>query len=335
MRIALAAVAAASILAALLSAAPAGAATYPSGFEERTIVGGLDEPVSMAWAPDGRLFIIEKPGRLKVAGPGASQATTILDITDDVNNFNDRGLLGLALDTKFASNGYLYLSYTYELRPMVRDSQAPMVSRVVRYTVGANNAVSSPQVVLGSYVSGPCPAASNTVDCLPADGLSHSIGTVISAPDGTLWIGNGDAADYNVVDPLAFRTYDERSMAGKIFHVDRDGHGLPGHPFCPGDNDLTHVCTKVHSKGFRNPFRFKLRPNGPLAVGDVGWSTREEVDLISTGGKSYGWPCYEGTIHTPGYRDRSECVPEYAKEPTPDARVGPQYDYPHGAAATL
>lgn len=170
----------------------------------------------------------------------------------------------------------------------------------MRYTVGANNAVSSPQVVLGSYASGSCPAASNTVDCLPADGLSHSIGTVISAPDGTLWIGNGDAADYNVVDPLAFRTYDERSMAGKIFHVDRDGHGLPGHPFCPGDNDLTHVCTKVHSKGFRNPFRFKLRPNGSLAVGDVGWSTREEVDLISTGGKSYGWPCYEGTIHTPG-----------------------------------
>jgi glucose/arabinose dehydrogenase len=325
------AVAAAAMIAALLCVSPAGAATYPSDFEERPIVGGLNQPVGMAWAPDGRLFIIEKPGRLKVLTPGATQATTILDISSRVNDHHDRGLLGLALDSDFASNGFLYLAYTYDVQPLVGDSDAPMVSRVGRYRIGADNSVSGEQVVLGSYVSGPCPAASNTLDCLPADGDSHSIGTVISAPDGTLWIGNGDAADYNVVDPLAFRAYDEQSMAGKIFHVDRDGRGLPGHPFCPADNDLTHVCTKVHSKGFRNPFRFKLRPGGSLAVGDVGWGTREEVDLIAAGGKSYGWPCYEGTVRTPGYKDRSECGPEYAKEGTPDAHVPPQYDYPHAA----
>jgi glucose/arabinose dehydrogenase len=326
------AVAAASMIAALLCAPPSGAATYPSGFEERTIVGGLQEPVGMAWAPDGRLFIIEKPGRLKVLAPGATRATTILDISSRVNNYHDRGLLGLALDSDFAGNGFLYLSYTYDVQPLMRDSDAPMVARVSRFRIGADNSVSAEQVVLGSYVSGPCPAASNTLDCLPADGLSHSIGTVISAPDGTLWIGNGDAADYSVVDPLAFRAYDEQSMAGKIFHVDRDGRGLPGHPFCPGDADLTHVCAKVHSKGFRNPFRFKLRPGGTLAVGDVGWGTREEVNLIAAGGRSYGWPCYEGTIRTPGYKDRSECAPEYAKEGTPDAHVPPQYDYPHTPA---
>ena len=332
MRLGLLALVAGSMLAALVCAAPAGAGGYTSGFEERTIVGGLDEPVSMSWAPDGRLFIIEKPGRLKVAAPGATQATTILDISDEVNNYNDRGLLGLAVDSNFASNGYLYLSYTYELQPLIRDSDAPMVSRVVRYTIGANNLVSARQVVLGSYGSGPCPAASNALDCMPSDGLSHSIGTVLSAPDGTLWIGSGDAADYNVVDPLAFRTYDERSMAGKIFHVDRDGRGLSGHPLCPGDGDLTHVCTKVHSMGFRNPFRFKLRPNGSLAVGDVGWSTREEVDLIAAAGKSYGWPCYEGNTRTPGYKDRSQCMSEYAKEGTAAAHVGPQHDYPHGGS---
>jgi glucose/arabinose dehydrogenase/PKD repeat protein len=320
------------LLVSLLCATHASAATYPSGFEERTILGGLEQPVSMVWAPDGRLFIIEKPGRLKVARPGAAQATTILDISDRVNDYHDRGLLGLALDSDFASNGYLYLSYTYEVQPLIPDSDAPMVSRVGRYTIGAGNSVSAEQVVLGSHVSSPCPAASNTLDCLPADGLSHSIGTVTSAPDGTLWVGNGDAADYNVVDPLAFRAYDEQSMAGKIFHVDRDGRGLPGHPFCPSDTDLSHACTKVHSKGFRNPFRFKLRPNGSLTVGDVGWGTREEVDLIAAGGRSYGWPCYEGTIRTPGYRDLSECEREYAKEGTADAHVGPDHDYQHGSA---
>ena len=323
---------AAACAATVLAASPSHAASYPSGFEERTLVAGLSDPMSMAWAPDGRMFIIEKPGRLKMVPPGGSTATTILDISARVNHANDRGLLGLALDSNFASNGFLYLSYTYDVTPLTADSNGAMVSRVGRFTIGANNSVSAETTVLGSYTSGPCPPASNIVDCIPSDSLSHSIGTVISAPDGTLWIGNGDAADYNRVDPLAFRTYDERSMAGKIFHVDRDGRGLPGHPFCPANNNLTDVCTKVHSKGFRNPFRFKLRPNGQLALGDVGWNTREEVDLIATAGKSYGWPCYEGTIRTPGYRDRAECPPEYAKEGGPEAHLGPQHDYQHGGS---
>ena len=104
----------------------------------------------------------------------------------------------------------------------------------------------------------------------------------------------------------------------------------PGHSFCPGDADLTHACTKVHSKGFRNPFRFKLRPNGSLVVADVGWGTREEVNLIQAGGKSYGWPCYEGKIHTSGYDNEPGCPPEYAKEGGPNAHVAPQHDYQHG-----
>ena len=325
--------AALSILAVLLAAAPAGAADYPAGFDEQTIVNGLNEPMSMAWAPDGRLFIIEKPGRVKVAAAGATQAELMLDISGQVNQFNDRGLLGLALDSDFASNGYLYLAYTHELQPLTPDSSGPMVSKVVRYTV-QGNALVAPQVVLGSYDAGPCPTASNTLDCLPSDGLSHSIGTVISAPDGTLWIGNGDAADYNTTDPLAFRAYDETSMAGKIFHVDRNGNGLPGHSFCPGDADLTHACTKVHSKGFRNPFRFKLRPNGSLVVADVGWGTREEVNLIQAGGKSYGWPCYEGKIHTSGYDNEPGVPPEYAKEGRPTRTSRRSTTTSTGTAAT-
>ena len=87
-------------------------------------------------------------------------------------------------------------------------------------------------------------------DCIPSEGPSHSIGTVRSAPDGTLWVGSGDASDFGTVDPTALRTYDEQSMSGKPLHVDRDGRGLPGHPFCPSDTDLDHVCTKLHSKGF-------------------------------------------------------------------------------------
>jgi glucose/arabinose dehydrogenase/PKD repeat protein len=324
-----------------LTAPVAQAASYPTGFEERTVVGGLTEPTAMAWAPDGRLFVIEKPGRLKVVAPGGTTATTILDISNRVNDFHDRGLLGLAVDSNFAANRYLYLLHTYDVRPMTADSGEPMVSRLVRYTVSPTNTVAAETVLLGSHTSGACPAPSNAVDCIPSDHHSHSIGTVRSAPDGTLWVGSGDGASFNIVDPVAFRTYNQQSMAGKIMHVDREGRGLPGHPFCPSNADLSQVCTKIWAGGFRNPFRFKLRPGGGLTVGDVGWSEREELDLVPTGpgagGRYYGWPCYEGSVRTGGYRDRVECPAEYAKEGTASAHVVPDHDYPRegGSAAVL
>ena len=99
-----------------LTAPAAYAAGYQPGFEERTVVGGLTEPTAMAWAPDGRLFVAEKPGRLKVVAPGGTSATPILDISSSVNDFHDRGLLGLAIDSAFATNGYIYLLYTYDVK---------------------------------------------------------------------------------------------------------------------------------------------------------------------------------------------------------------------------
>ncbi len=190
-------------------------------------------------------------------------------------------------------------------------------------------------MLLGSYTLGPCPAASNTVDCIPSDGASHSIGTVRSAPDGTLYVGSGDASDFNIADPLAFRTYDEQSMAGKIVHVDRNGNGLPGHSFCPADANLSHVCTKLYAKGFRNPFRFSINPAGGLIVGDVGWNTWEEVNLVREGGHDHGWPCYEASTRTPNYREMDACDPEYAKEGTPAAAVTPDHAYDHTEGSAI
>jgi glucose/arabinose dehydrogenase len=316
-------------------AGPAAAqAVYPTSFEERNVITGLWMPVAAEWTPDGRTLIAEKPGRVKIAAPGASTATTILDIGNRVNNHSDRGLLDIAVDSSFASNHFIYVLYTYDVNQLTPDSQAPMVSRLERYVLNDDNTLSGPTVLLGSYVSGPCPAASNTLDCIPSDGLSHSIGTVASAPDGTLWVGSGDAASWSIVDPLAFRTYDEQSMVGKIMRIDRNGNGVAGHPFCSSNANLTHVCTKVWAKGFRNPYRFKLRAGGGLTVGDVGWNDREELELIDPNemGRSWGWPCYEGTFRTPGYRDRAECPAEYAKEGTANAHAGPDYDYQHSSS---
>jgi hypothetical protein len=172
----------------------------------------------------------------------------------------------------------------------------------------------------------PCKRVSNTRDCIPADAETHTIGTVRAEPDGTLWLGTGESTAYEVAYQRAFDAYSTRSFAGKVIHVDKRGRGLPGHPYCPRDSDLTHTCTKLHAIGFRNPFRFTIHDGVPI-VGDVGLQTREEID-IARPGHNYGWPCYEGFVRTPAFRTSSLCRPRYAREGTRRALTKPLYDYP-------
>jgi PKD repeat protein len=325
---------------ALCIAAPAAATTLPSGFGEVDMTtGALGSVTAVAFAPDGRRFLAEKGGRVRVAtASGAVLSTPLLDLRAKVNSFSDRGLLGIAADKDFATNGYLYLLYVYELNPMVQDTDAPMVSRLTRVTVNPDNTVENPTnpetVILGKDVSGPCPQPDNLRDCIPADYKWHVIGTVRSDPvDGTLWVGNGDTHPH-AVDASSYRPYDENTLAGKIIHIDRQGRGLAGHPFCPQDANLDHVCTKIHAKGFRNPFRFALRPGKGPVVGDVGASAREEIDLIQPG-RNYGWPCYEGDVRTPLYDEEPRCLEEYAKEGTAAAATPPSWSYPHGTGASV
>jgi glucose/arabinose dehydrogenase len=320
----------AAVAAAIACPAAADAATYPAGFEEQTIVSGLTRPTTVAWAPDGRMFVAEKDGVLKVVAPGGSTATVVADYSAQVNSFIDRGLLGLAVDSQFAENPFVYLLYTYDVYPLRPDSDAPMVSQLMRLRINSANQVTEQAVILGTNTSEICPAPANDVDCIPSEASSHSIGTVRSAPDGTLWLGSGDATDSGNVNTRALRTYDETSISGKLMHIDRNGMGLPSHPFCPGDSNLSHVCTKVHSSGFRNPFRFALRPGDGITVGDVGSSSREEIDLVGEGGHSYGWPCYEGSIRTPGYQDLPQCQAQYA-----NSHVLPIHEYPHGGSLSV
>jgi glucose/arabinose dehydrogenase len=312
---------------------PATAATLPSNFQETTVASGLTAPTDVAWAPDGRMFIAEKAGKVRVVtAAGSLLSTPLLNISDHVHQSGDRGLLGIAVDSDFANNRYLYLLYTYDTSST--HAVGPKTNRLTRVTVNTNNTASSEAVLLGSYPSQPCPEPSNTLDCMPSDGESHSIGTVRSASDGTLWLGSGDASNFGGVDENSLRALDERTFPGKIIHVDRNGRGLPGHPFCPANSDLTQVCTKVWAMGFRNPFRFTLRPNGLPAVGDVGWGAFEEVDLAQVG-RNYGWPCYEGPNRNGGFSNFQVCKDFYAKQGTPSGVVFPDYYYAHGSGAAV
>src|ERR671914_586277 len=125
---------------------------------------------AVAWAPDGRMFTADKSGRVRVVNPGQTTATVIYDLTSKVNARSDRGLLGIATDRDFATNGWLYLLYVKELNPTLPDTEAPMVSVLTRVTVNANNTLQNPSspetTILGTQNTAPCPTPNNTVDCI-------------------------------------------------------------------------------------------------------------------------------------------------------------------------
>ena len=322
----------------LLPVQPASAATVlPDGFTKVDLAtGGFQTPTSSTRTPDGRLLVAEKAGRVRLvpAGATAPLSTPLLDITAKVNSPVDRGLLGITVDTDFASNRWVYLLYSAELYPATPDTQQPVVSRLVRYVLGDDNTFVEDKVILGTEDNNqPCPLPADTQDCIPADYRWHVIGTVISdRSDGTLWVGSGDTHALTTPDDTTFRPYMETNAAGKILHVDRDGNGLPGHPFCPGELNLTLTCTKIYAKGFRNPFRFTLRPDGKgLVVGDVGAQAWEEINLVTPGG-NYGWPCYEGPAKNPVYSSDATCTALYAQGDAAVRRAA--YEYPHGDGAS-
>ncbi|HYH58507.1 MAG TPA: PQQ-dependent sugar dehydrogenase [Thermoleophilaceae bacterium] len=306
------------------AAAPA-APTLPSGFEQLVLASGIGVPTAIDWAPDGRMFVAEKPGLVRVVNPGTAPETSlVLDLSRRVNGYGDRGLLGLAVANDFARTGHVYLLYTLEINRRRQDG--PKTARLTRITIGPDNHVRGRErVILGRDGSKPCRRLSNARDCIPANAAQHTIGTVRAAGDGTLWVGSGDAFGQNSRFDDVFHTSRAKSLAGKIIHIDRRGRGLPGHPFCRRDDDLTHTCTKVYAEGFRNPFRFTLDGKTPI-VGDVGLEAREEIDVVLPG-RDYGWPCYEGTIHTPVFALQPRCIRQYRAPERRSGPITPLFDY--------
>jgi glucose/arabinose dehydrogenase len=314
----------AGLLLALGAATPAQAITVPPGFQAVTLASNLSGASSVAWTPDGRMLVSSATGggAIFIFNPGAKTPSAIRNVTNNV--------YAIATDANFSQNGFVYI---------VRTHGSNTTLRLTRVTLKPDNTFVNPTnpetVLLGRVAQNPCPPPSNTIDCMSAAG-AHDLNEVISDPrDGTLWVANGD--NLGVGSRQSVVVYNPESLAGKILHIDRDGRGLPGHPFCPTDNDLTHVCTKVHALGARNPFRLTLTPSGNLYAGDVGWLAFEEINRIVRGG-NYGWPCYEGTPRTPAFRDDPNCAPQYAKEGTANADIGPVFSYPNtspGAAIVL
>ena len=264
-------------------------------------------PVGLAFAPDGRLFSWQKRGVVNVIKNGSVLSPPFLDISAKVNTVGDRGLLGFAFDPDFASNGHVYLSYVYENTANTSDG-GPKTSRVVRYTADPASPdlalPGSEVVIMGTVGTPPCSAHAAGADCMPVDGISHTIGTLAFGLDGTLYVGNGDGADF-VVDPRVMRTQSLDSYSGKILRIHPDGTAVAGNPYYDGTNSIR---SKVFLYGLRNPYRFTVHPiSGELWVGDVGWNNFEELNR-GVPGANYGWPCFESSDVVTAYTGQGACA---------------------------
>jgi glucose/arabinose dehydrogenase len=305
-----------SIPAALTEAAqaarPGRAATrvaYPDGFVHDVVAGGISQPTSFAFLPDGRVLAASRNGLVKIFINGVAESTPFADFRDRVNTFWDQGMVSIAVDPDFATNGYVYLYYVYENDPS--QYSAGKTARLVRVVADGNAALPGETVLLGSISSLPC--AANT-DCIPSDHGVHNGGEIVVTPSGEVWLSTGEGVSPNLISDLAFRAQDVNSLAGKLIRVDRDGNGLATNPFWTGT--ATDVRSKVYAYGFRNPYRLTLRPGSNVPyVGDVGHDLWEEVNA-SVAGANFGWPCYEGAFAHNGYKSRPICQALYAAGPT-------------------
>ena len=327
----------------------------PAGFTSDLFIGGLTFPTAIAFAPNGKVFIAQKDGHVRVWNNGTLQGADFIDISSQVNNSGDRGLLGIAVHPNFPVTPYVYLLFTYDPPTLTADGSGARVNRLIRVSADAatnyNTALPNSTVIMlgtnsiAANIGAPTsndgiPSCENingytgyVPDCLPNDSNTHSIGTVVFGQDGALYVGIGDGSSPNYVDARALRTLEVGSLSGKILRIDPiTGQGLADNPFYNGD--LNSNQSKVYNLGLRNPFRFTISPyDGMPYIGDVGWNTWEEMN---TGrGMNFGWPCYEGgstgSVQQSGYATSSgtftRCSQLYNTGPA--AVQAPSYAYIH------
>ena len=239
----------------------------PSFVNDRVVIG-LDEPTNLAFAPDGRMFVTERDGTVWVVQPGADEVDPVpLLQLPSVATDNERGLLGIALDPGFATNGYFYLYFTHG---------SLLRNRVSRFQVTGGIASTASELVIWQ----------NTF----AAAVWHQGGDIHFGPDGYLYIAVGDHLSSQTAQSLT-------SFNGKILRIAADGSVPTDNPFYDGAGPNADA---IWVRGLRNPFRFSIdAPTGRMMIGDVGEGTTEEVN-VGVRGANYGWPQCEGSCGSAG-----------------------------------
>lgn len=236
-----------------------GAPVAQVSFRVETVVGSLEVPWSIAWTPDGRMLLTERPGRIRVVADGKlqPQAFTI----PDVEPSGESGLMGLALHPRFATNHFVYLSYAFK-------GGTDQLVKVVRYREDSGT-LKEQHVIIDNI-----PAARFHAGCRLRFG-----------PDGKLYITTGDATDRQLAQQLD-------SLAGKTLRLNDDGTVPQDNPFVGQQN----ARPEIWSLGHRNAQGMDWQPgtnlmfqteHGPSGFDGPGGG--DEVNIVERG-KNYGWP---------------------------------------------
>lgn len=262
------------------------------------VAAGFVRPVDIQHSGDGsgRLFILEKPGKIKIIKEGKLLSMPFLDIESRVNDSgNEEGLLGMAFPPHFATDlePHFYLSYTSNTG-----------STVSRFKVNTAN----PDLAIN---------ASEEIIITQSQPFSnHNGGQIQFGHDGYLYVGLGDGGSGN--DP-GDRAQDRDTHLGKILRIDVESAPDPGKGYAiPPDNPFVRDAStqdEIWALGLRNPWRFSFdRLTGDLWIADVGQVALEEINFqpaSSSGGENYGWRYFEGTIEhiTTGLSPNSPIAP--------------------------
>jgi glucose/arabinose dehydrogenase len=266
-------------------------------------IGSFEAPVHVATAPGSErlLFVVEQPGRIAVLRERGSSSYegegTFLDIRDRVGGGGERGLLSVAFPPDYASSGLFYVYYT--------DETGDIVVREYRRSSSTRADPSSGREVIRVE---------------HREFGNHNGGQLQFGPDGLLYMATGDGGGGG--DPFG-AGQDLDSLLGKLLRISpRPGNA--GSYGIPADNPFVGAAGRdeIYSYGLRNPWRFSFdSKSGRIAIGDVGQSSREEVDYETRGdaaGANFGWNLFEGT--------RPFASPDGVKPP---AYQGPIHDYSH------
>jgi glucose/arabinose dehydrogenase len=256
----------------------------PPTLSVSTVVGGLDHPWDVGFAPTGQMFVTERPGRISVWSKGTLR---LIGAPSDVIALGEGGMMGLAVDPKFSSNRFIYTCETSSKGANGGDI------RVVRWTVNSTFT-----------------ALSNRTDIVPGIPFNTAIGRHSGCrprfgPDGLLYIGTGDTATGTVPQNV-------KSLGGKILRVDRNGHGVKGNPGI--DNPASGWNPRVYNIGHRNVQGIAWDPvtHKGFSV-EHGTDRDDELNTINRAA-NYGWD------PVPGY-DESTPMTDLTKFPNAKVAV--------------
>ena len=338
------------------------ASALPAGFNEEIVFAGLTQPTKLVFSPDGRVFVGQKNGLIKVYDSVSDPTPDIFaDLRTNVFDYDDSGLLGLAVPPDFPANPWVYVSYTYDgliggPAPLLNDdcnviTQCVLSGRLSRLQASGNQMVGPEQVLINDWCQ---------------HSISHSVGDLHFGPDGALYLtsGAGDTASFvdwgqtasTPLNPCGdppggvggamnppdaeggslraqdFRTTgDPEGLGGSLIRVNpTTGAAMPDNPNAASP-DLNR--RRQLAIGLRQPFRWTFRPGtNEVWFGDVGWHTWEEINRIqnpmgSTLANNFGWPCYEGAGRQRGWDDANLnlCESLYSSGQV----MAPYYTYNH------